>query len=80
LAGFFALLLAVALLVEIPLNYSPVALGAFLVVAAFCLWRAVRRARQQREGCSSQPLSREEIRKARSKLLGNQNMRKPGGV
>jgi hypothetical protein len=48
-----------------------------LIIAAFCLWRAVRRARRQREGYSSQPLSREEWRKARSKLLGNQNMRKP---
>ncbi|MGA2177142.1 MAG: hypothetical protein ABSH38_19375 [Verrucomicrobiota bacterium] len=77
LAGVFAFLIAVALLVEIPLAYSPVPIGAFLIIAAFCLWRAVRRARRQREGYSSQPLSREEWRKARSKLLGNQNMRKP---
>jgi hypothetical protein len=68
LAGVFALLVMVAWVLNISPENRPVAAGAGLFLALFCLWRAVRRARQERERYSSQPLSREELRKARLKL------------
>jgi membrane protein implicated in regulation of membrane protease activity len=76
LAGLSALLLFVALLAETDGVYARVTLGALLFIAVFYLWRAVRQARRNRQRYSIQPLSREEMRKARAKLLGNQTPRK----
>ena len=76
LAGLSALLLFVALLAQTDRVYSRVTLGALLFIAVFYFWRAVRQARRNRQRYSIQPLSREEMRKARAKLLGNQTPRK----
>jgi hypothetical protein len=54
----------------------PFAVGGagFIIFAAF--FRAILRARRHRGRYLIQPLSREEIRRARSKLIGNQKARK----
>jgi hypothetical protein len=54
----------------------PYVVGFALFIVVYSLARAVVRARRDRGKYSIQPMSREEIRRARSKLLGNQQQRK----
>lgn len=46
--------------------------GLFIAAMAALIWRAVRRTRSSRNRPKSMPLSRDELRKARSKLLKEQ--------
>ncbi|HZM06687.1 MAG TPA: hypothetical protein VFC44_27110 [Candidatus Saccharimonadales bacterium] len=70
------LLIGIAVIYEISEKYFPLTIGAAAFIIVSCLGRAICRARRDRSGYSIQPLSREEMRRARSKLLGNQQSRK----
>lgn len=51
-------------------------IGVLVVALATLVWRIIRRAREHRNPPRFSPLSRDEWRKARSKLLKEQNVRK----
>jgi hypothetical protein len=70
------LLVGICVLKDVSGDHFPVAVGtaAFIAFAVVC--RAFVRARRNRDRYLIQPLAREEIRRARSKLLGNQQARK----
>ncbi len=56
-------------------DHFPLAIGVAAVIAFSVIVRAVRRLRRDRGRYLIQPLSREEIKRARSKLLGSQKAR-----
>jgi hypothetical protein len=51
-------------------------IGALVVALAALVWRIMRRARAHRNPSGFSPLSRDEWRKARSKLLKERNVKK----
>jgi hypothetical protein len=51
-------------------------IGVLVVALAALIWRMIRRARAHRNPSRFSPLSRDEWRKARSKLLKEQNVKK----
>jgi len=51
-------------------------MGIFVLALAALVWRIIRRARAQRNPSRFSPLSRDEWRKARSKLLKEQSGKK----
>jgi hypothetical protein len=70
------LLLAILIFAPILGGYLRIAVGLAAFVALANFWQAVRRARKDGGRYLIQPLSREEMRRARSKLVGNQPERK----
>jgi hypothetical protein len=57
-------------------DYFPIGAGLAGLTALGFLGRAIQRARQNRARYEIQPLAREEIRRARSKLIETQKERK----
>lgn len=70
------LLVTVCILHEVLGNYFLIAIGGGALIVFSAVWATTRQARRNRGRYIIQPLAREEIRRARSKLLGNQNTRK----
>jgi cobalamin biosynthesis protein CobD/CbiB len=57
-------------------DYFPLVVGVVVFGVVYKVCRAIRQARRNRGKYIIQPLAREEIRRARSKLLGGQKARK----
>jgi hypothetical protein len=76
LAVFFGLLVAGVIIYQVADGYNLLQYWPFIVVAlSFCLlsviWQGIRQARARRlNRYKTSPLSRDELRKARSKLVG----------
>jgi hypothetical protein len=76
LGGFFGLIILGAILYLLNVHFVDVLPGIGLFIAAL-VWKVIRRVRAQHRNPSTfSPLSRDDWRKARSKLVKDQNFKK----